>query len=75
MMEYAKITYRRKAIMELTKYKDLLSVDDLTEIFNVSKATIYKEIKQGKFGTPIQIGRTFKIPKSHIIKEFFRNYK
>jgi len=61
--------------MELIKYEDLLSVDDLTEIFNVSKTTIYKEIKRGKFGTPIQIGRTFKIPKIYIIKKFFHNYK
>jgi len=61
--------------MELTKYKDLLSVDDLTEIFNVSKPTIYKEIKQGKFGVPIQIGRAYKIPKNYIIKNFIQNYK
>lgn len=40
--------------MELIKYKDLLSVNDLMEIFNVSKATIYKEIKCDKFGTPIR---------------------
>ena len=61
--------------MELEKYRDLLSVKDLTEIFGVSKATIYKEMKCGKFGTPIQIGRAFKIPKIYIVKKIFRNYK
>jgi len=60
--------------MELTKYKDLLSVDDLTKIFNVSKTTIYKEIKQGKFGVPIQVGRAFKIPKNYVLKKYFSNY-
>ncbi|MCL2775252.1 MAG: helix-turn-helix domain-containing protein [Oscillospiraceae bacterium] len=54
--------------MELTKYKDL------TEIFGVSKSTIYKEIKQGKFGVPIQIGRAYKIPKNYVVKKFFSNY-
>jgi excisionase family DNA binding protein len=60
--------------MELNKYKDLLSVDDLAEIFNVSKTTVYKEIKQNKFGVPIQIGRAYKIPKNYILKKYFSNY-
>jgi len=54
-----------------TKYKDLLSVDDLSSIFNVSRQTIYKEIKNGKFGQPIQIGRAFKVPKIYIIQRYF----
>ena len=49
--------------MNIDKYPDLLSVRHLTEIFNVSKNTIYKEIKAGKFGTPIQIGRSLKAPR------------
>ena len=59
----------------LSSYKDLLSVDDLMKIFGVSKNTIYKCIQQGKFGTPIQIGRSYKIPKMYIIKKFFINYQ
>ena len=61
--------------MQLEKYKDLLSVNDLTEIFGVSKQTIYKNIKDGKFGTPIQVGRAFKIPRLYIWNKFFANYK
>ena len=61
--------------MELNKYRDLLSVQDLTKIFEVSKATIYKEIKQGKFGNPICIGRSFKIPRIYIYNKFFANYQ
>jgi hypothetical protein len=55
----------------LAGYKDLLNVEDLAGIFGVSKATIYKEIKDGKFGKPIRIGRTFKIPKIFVINMFF----
>ena len=61
-------------MIELIKYKDLLSIQDLVEIFGVSKATIYKEIKQGKFGVPIQVGRAFKIPKNYVLKKYFSNY-
>jgi predicted DNA-binding transcriptional regulator AlpA len=61
--------------MELINYRDLLSVDDLTEIFNVSKTTIYKEIKQGKFGMPIHIGRSFKVPRMYVWDTYFANYK
>ena len=60
--------------MNLDKYPDLLSVKDLMEIFGVSKNTIYKEIQDGKFGRPIQIGRAFKIPKMYIWNKFFENY-
>jgi predicted DNA-binding transcriptional regulator AlpA len=48
----------------------LLSVKDLTQIFDVSKKTIYKKIRDGKFGTPIQIGRAIKIPKIFVIQKF-----
>lgn len=57
----------------LDDYKDLLSVTDLSVIFEVSKQTIYKELKEGKFGVPVQIGRAYKIPKIYIIKKYFHN--
>lgn len=56
--------------MYLRKYKDLLSVHDLSEIFGVSENTIRKEIKNGKFGKPICIGRAFKVPRKLIIDNF-----
>jgi len=58
----------------LSEYSDLLSVRDLSNIFVVSKNTIYNEIKEGKFGSPIQIGRAFRIPKAFIIKKYFDDY-
>ena len=60
--------------MKLDKYNDLLSVQYLMEIFSVSKATIYKEIRVGTFGTPICIGRAYKIPRKYIWDKFFKNY-
>ena len=60
--------------MRLEEYRDLLSVDDLMKIFGVGKNTIYKEIRNGKFGNPIQIGRAFKVPKMFILEKFFENY-
>ena len=61
-------------LINLEKYQDLLSVGDLMEIFGVSKATIYKEIRMGKFGNPIQIGRAFKVPRIYIWNKYFVNY-
>ena len=61
--------------LDLDKYHDLLSVEDLMEIFAVSKNTIYKEIKAGKFGKPICIGRAFKIPRLYIYNKFIMNYQ
>ena len=56
----------------LVEYRDLLSVEDLTKIFEVSKQTIYKGLKEGAFGTPIQIGRAYKIPKVYILHRYFQ---
>jgi hypothetical protein len=66
---------RGEECMALEGYPDLLSVEDLTKIFGVSKQTIYKEIKAGKFGTPINIGRAFKIPRVYILDKFILKYQ
>jgi predicted DNA-binding transcriptional regulator AlpA len=55
----------------LYDYKDLLTASDIAKIFDVSLQTIYKEIRVGKFGTPIKIGRAYKIPKIRIIQRYF----
>ena len=55
---------------QLVNYPDLLSASQLSEIFSVSKQTIYKEIQNGKFGTPIKIGREYKVSKLQIEKIF-----
>ena len=58
----------------LDGYKDLLSTRDLSEIFQVSQQTVYKEMKEGKFGTPIIIGRAYKVPKIYILQRYFHGY-
>ena len=58
----------------LEDYKDLLNIEDLSKIFDVSKQTIYKEIQNGKFGDPIRIGRAYKIPKIYVLKKYFYDY-
>jgi len=59
----------------LSGYNDLLNVADLSKLFGVSKQTIYKEIKCGKFGKPITIGRSLKVSKIYIIKKIFCSCK
>ena len=59
----------------LANYKDLLGVDDLAQIFDVNKNTIYNSINNGEFGKPIQIGRAYKVPKIFIIKKFLCEYE
>ncbi|MCL2717237.1 MAG: DUF3102 domain-containing protein [Lachnospiraceae bacterium] len=54
--------------------KDNDSDEILSKIFSVSKQTIYKEMKSGKFGEPVRIGRAYKIPKIFIWNKFFINY-
>jgi len=56
----------------LDGYRDLLSVNDLSTIFDVSNQTVYKEIKDGKFGVPIQIGREYKVSKIYVLSRYFQ---
>ena len=60
---------RKKEVLE--GYKDLLSVKDLSSIFEVSRQTIYKELHRGKFGDTVQVGREYKVPKMFVLRHFF----
>jgi len=60
---------------QLANYPDLLSASQLSEIFGVSKQTIYKELQSGKFGKPIKIGREYKVSKLYIEKIFINPEK
>ena len=59
-----------KSPTALSEYGDLLDVEDLTKIFRVSKQTVYKNIREGKFGKIIKIGRAIRIPKLYILKKY-----
>jgi len=59
----------------LDKFNDLLSVKDLSQIFNVDRKSIYKEIQKGSFGVPIKMGNKFQIPKAFVLNKYFHNYR
>jgi len=58
----------------LDHYGDLLTVEDLSNFFGVSKQTVYKEIREGKLGKPLRFGREYRIPKVHIINNFMQGF-
>ena len=64
------ITFSNK--FSLDRYNDLLSVTDLATIFDTTENTIYNEIKRGKFGAPIKIGRKYKVSKAFVFEKFFK---
>ena len=60
--------------LRLSQFGDLLTIKDLCEIFSISKQTVYKEIKSGKFGIPLKFGREYRIPKIYIIERYLQGY-
>ena len=58
----------------LESYGDLLTVKDLSVFLGISSQTIYKEIKQGKFGKPLKFGREYRIPKIYIVQRYMEGY-
>ena len=55
----------------LEHYGDLMSVKDLSSFFGVSSQTIYRELRDGKFGKPLKIGREHRIPKVYVLEKYF----
>jgi excisionase family DNA binding protein len=54
----------------INEYRDLLTVDEVAEVFRVHKSTVYKLIKSGQIRA-IKLGREYKCPKSCIIESLF----
>jgi len=50
----------------LKEYPDVLDINQMCEILGVSTNTGYKILKAGKINS-LKIGRTYRIPKVHII--------
>ena len=50
----------------LKEYPDVLDINQMCEILGVSTKTGYKILKAGKINS-LKIGRTYRIPKVHII--------
>ena len=58
-------------VLSLDNYGDLMSAKDLSIFLGISKQTVYKEIRDGKFGTPLKFGREYRIPKLYISRKYF----
>lgn len=56
----------------LNNYPDVLNIHDLCEIFRIGKKTAYKILHEGKIPCRI-IGRSYRIPKSEIIRYLLEN--
>lgn len=54
-------------------YRDILSVEDISEILNIGLSSAYKLVRDKKIKS-IRIGRSYKIPKIYLI-EFIKNPK
>lgn len=54
-------------------YRDILSVEDISEILNIGLSSAYKLVRDKKIKS-IKIGRSYKIPKIYLI-EFIKNPK
>lgn len=56
----------------LNNYPDVLNIHDLCEIFRIGKKTAYKILHEGKIPCR-KIGRSYRIPKSEIIRYLLEN--
>lgn len=50
----------------LKDYPDVMTIEQMCEIFGVSTKTGYKLLKNGEV-THLKIGRNYRIPKAHIL--------
>ena len=65
-----RITDKNRVITLLENNPDFMHY----QIFDVSEQTIYKEMKEGKFGIPIKMGRAYKVPKIYVLQRYFCNH-
>ena len=59
--------YSNKAIKRIQDYPDILTVEEASELLGVCTKTVYKLIKNGEIEKK-NVGRLFKISKSHILR-------
>lgn len=50
----------------LKNYPDIMNIDDMCTVLNVSTKTGYKLLKEGKISA-MKVGRTYRIPKIHVL--------
>ncbi|MEG0272757.1 MAG: helix-turn-helix domain-containing protein [Hydrogenoanaerobacterium sp.] len=60
------LTQRDAYRVMLREYPDVLNIDELCEILEISKKTAYNLLKQDKIAC-LKVGRAYRIPKSHLL--------
>jgi excisionase family DNA binding protein len=55
-----------KNIKSMNDYPDVMSIEQMCEILGISTKTGYKILKDNQI-TSIKIGRTYRIPKVHLM--------
>jgi len=51
----------------LKEYPDVLNVEQVSEVLEVSKKTVYKLIREGSLSS-LKVGREYRIPKVTLLK-------
>ncbi len=60
------LTMKEAYSMMLKDYPDLMDINQMSKALGVSTKTGYKLLRDGKI-TAIKIGRTYRIPKLHLL--------
>lgn len=60
------LTIQEAYSMMLRDYPDLMDINQMSKALGVSTKTGYKLLRDGKI-TAIKIGRTYRIPKLHLL--------
>ena len=60
------LTIQEAYSMMLKDYPDLMDINQMSKALGVSTKTGYKLLRDGKI-TAIKIGRTYRIPKLHLL--------
>ena len=54
------------------EYPDVLNVDDISRVLNISVKTVYKLLKDQAVGH-LKVGREYRIPKINLIKYLLKS--
>ena len=65
-MNATKIKTNEAYRVVLKKYPDVLNIKQMCEIFGISEKTGYKLLQENKIRS-LKIGRSYRIPKVHLI--------
>lgn len=61
-----KITGRDAYSLMLKDYPDVMNIDEVCSILDISSKTGYKLLREGKIHS-IKVGRNYRIPKVHVL--------